>query len=316
MWQPSQSSGKEPYVFDVDKPKDLLGVHAELMEEALRRDEKLLYLLYSPIYQEKKGPFGLQGTPSSHAVAVTSDRFVISENQHRKGIVPSVQSIPFRQVLYVQLGAALLLGWFSIEFAVDDKPSCATLFFPATTGMKHFGIALRKYRRVAGPAYDQLPVDAMGWPEIWRRTPQTLIDRLEPLIIDGELPFNVLRSSERWITRKMRWKSIPTCLLTTGILVSTNFGFIYAAEDKPNRPDMYSFGVNVSCIPVGSVKSAEIVQKRIYGSHLFVFKQEIAREGVTVEFDVPFDDKSLMDAETLVYFLTRDWRGEDEICIS
>jgi hypothetical protein len=226
-------------------------------------------------------------------VAVISDRFVISENQHREGIEPTVQSIPFRQVLYVQLGAALLLGWFSIEFVVDDKQSCTTLFFPATTGMKHFSIALRKYRRVAGHAYDQLPVDAMGWPEIWRHTSQTLIDLLEPLIIYGELPFNVLRSSERWITRKIRWKSIPTCLLTTAILVSTNFGFLYAAEDKPSRPDVYSFGVNVSCILPDTMKSGQIVQKQMYDRHLFVSKQEIARKGVTVEFDVPFDDKSL-----------------------
>jgi hypothetical protein len=36
---------------------------------------------------------------------------------------------------------------------------------------------------------------------------------------------------------------------------------------------------------------------------------------VTVEFDIPFDDSSLMDGETLVYFLTKDWRGEDGICI-
>jgi hypothetical protein len=157
------------------------------------------------------------------------------------------------------------------------------------------------------------PCRAFPWS---RSKPQTLIDLLEPLIIDGELPFNLLRSSEHWITRKMRWKSIPACLSTTGILVSTNFGFIYAAEDKPSRPDVYSFGVNVSCIPTDRVKSAQIVQKRIYGSHLFVFKHEIAREEVSVEFDIPFDDKSLMDAETLVYFLTKDWRGEDEICIS
>jgi len=157
------------------------------------------------------------------------------------------------------------------------------------------------------------PCRAFPWS---RSKPQTLIDLLEPLIIDGELPFNLLRSSEHWITRKMRWKSIPACLSTTGILVSTNFGFIYAAKDKSSRPNVYSFGVNVSCIPADRVKSAKIVQKQIYGSHLFVFKQEIAREGVSIEFDIPFDDKSLMDAETLVYFLTKDWRGEDEICIS
>jgi len=66
-----RSSGKEPYVFRADKPDDLLGVHVDLMEKTLRRDEGLLYLLYSPICQERKGPFGLYATPGSHGVAVT-----------------------------------------------------------------------------------------------------------------------------------------------------------------------------------------------------------------------------------------------------
>ena len=316
MWQPSQSSGREPYVFNVDTPQDLLGVHAGLMEEALRPDEELRYLLYSPICQVKEGPFGLHGTPSSHAVAVTSDRFVISENQHREGTVPSVQSIPFQQVLYAELGAALLLGWFSLKFVLDDKPSCTTLFFSATTGMKHFGIAIREYRRMTGPAYDRLPVAAIGWTNIWRHTPKTEVEYLKPLVLGEELPFNILRSSERWIQRKKRRKSIPVCLSTNGILVSTNFWFMYAKEEKPIRPDIYSFGVNVSCIPANSVKSVRIVEKGAYGDHLFVLKQEITREGVIVEFDIVFDDSSLKGAETLVYFLTKGMRGQDRVCIS
>jgi len=321
MWQPSQSSQssvKETYVFNVDKPHNLLEIHAELMKEALRRDEELLYLLYSPICQEKRGPFGLHGTPSSHAVAVTSGRFVISENQHRKGIAPTVQSIPFCQVLYVELGTALPLGWFSIEFVVEDKPCCATLFFPATTGLKHFGSAVSEYRRMTRPSHDLLSSNMMGWADIWRHTPKTLVDHFEPVILKDELPFNLLQSSERWITRKMRRKIIPTCVSTNDIFVSTNFGFIYGTEDKSrdkSRDKSSKVGINVSCIPVGSVKSARIVEKRIYGSHLFVFKEEITRGGVAVEFDMPFDDSRIMDAEALVYLLTEDMRG-DEVCIS
>jgi hypothetical protein len=103
------------------------------MQKALRRDEGLLYLLYSPIWPGKNGPFGLYAMPASHAVAVTKYRFIISEDRHMEGITPTVQSIPFDKVFYIELGNALLLGWFSIEFIVDDKPSCATLFFPATS---------------------------------------------------------------------------------------------------------------------------------------------------------------------------------------
>jgi hypothetical protein len=78
-----KSSGREPYVFRVEKPEDLRGlhicVHADLMERALRCDEELLYLLYSPIFEAKKAPFGLQASPASHAVAVTKRRFIISD---------------------------------------------------------------------------------------------------------------------------------------------------------------------------------------------------------------------------------------------
>jgi len=301
-----RSSGKEPYVFRADKPDDLLGVHVDLMEKTLRRDEGLLYLLYSPICQERKGPFGLYATPGSHAVAVTKHRFIISEDQHMEGIAPTVQSIPFDQVFYVELGNALLLGWFSIEFIVDEKPSCATLFFPATTGMKHFGIAVRKYRRMTGPAYDRLPVDAIDWADIWQRTPKTEVDHLRPLILREELPFNMLRSSERWILRKRRWKSIPVYLSTNGILVSTNFGFIHATDEPCIRPEIFSFGVKASCIPFETLRSTQLLEKSMYGRPLCFLRLKIARGNVTVDFDVPFDESNLKHSEDLAHFLAQN----------
>jgi hypothetical protein len=299
-------TGKQPYVFPADKPGDLLGVHVDVMEKTLRRDEGLLYLLYSPIWPEKRGPFGLHAAPACHAVAVTKHRFIISEDQHMEGIAPTVQSIPFDQVFYVELGNALLFGWFSITFVVDDKPSCTTLFFPATTGMKHFGIAVQKCRSMTGPAYDQLPVDAIDWADIWQHTPKAEVDHLKPLILRDELPFNTLRSSERWILRKRRWKSIPVYLSTNGILVSTNFGFIHATDEPCIRPEIFSFGVNASCIPFDALKSAQLLQKRMYGRLLCFLRLKIARGNVTVDFDIPFNESNLKDSENLVHFLARN----------
>jgi len=301
-----RSSGREPYVFQANRPEGLLGIHADLMEKALRRDERLLYLLYAPIWPEKKGPFGLHATPASHAVAVTKYRFIISEDRHTEGIAPTVQSIPFDQVFYVKLGNALILGWFSVEFVVDDKPSCTTLFFPATTGMKHFGIAVRKYRSMTGPAYDQFPAGALDWADIWQHTPKTEVDHLRPLILREELPFNMLRSSERWILRKRRWKSIPVYLSTNGILVSSNFGFIHATDEPCIRPEIFSFGVNVSCIPCDALKSAELLEKTMYGRPLWFLRLKIDRGNVTVDFDIPFDESNLKDSEDLAHFLTQN----------
>ena len=173
-----KSSGREPYVFRVESPDDLrglhIGVHADLMERALRRDEELLYLLYSPIFEAKKAPFGLHASPASHTVAVSKHRFIISENRHMKGIAPTIQSIPFGQVLYVQLGSALSLGWFGIQFVENEKPFCTTLFF-TVTGMGHFETLIREYRRMTGANDDRFP-KKIDWVNVWHRTPMTQVD--------------------------------------------------------------------------------------------------------------------------------------------
>ena len=295
------SSGRESYVFQANKPRGLLGVHADLIEKALGPEEGLLYLLYSPIFPEKKGPFGLHATPASHAVAVTKNRFIISENRHMKGIAPTIQSIPFDQVLYVQLGSALSLGWFAIQIVENEKPFRTTLFF-TVTGMAHFETLIREYRRMTGANGDRFP-KKIDWVDIWHRTPMTQVDRLRSLVLKEELPFSMLRSSELWILRKRRWKSIPACLSTNGILVSTNFGFIHATDEPCIRPKIFSFGVNVSCIPYHAFKSAQLLEKWMHGRLLPFLRLELARGSIIVDFDIPFDGDGLKEAEALLCFL-------------
>jgi len=313
-----RSSGREPYVFRVDKPDDLrdlyIGVHADLMDEALHRDEGLFYLLYSPIFPEKKGPFGLHATPASHAVAVTKYRFIISKDRHIKGIPPTIQSIPFRQVLYIQLGSALSLGWFAIQFVEEEKPFCTTLFFTAT-GIEHFEALIREYRRIPAANCGQLP-EKIDWVDIWGRTPMTQVDRLKSLVLKEENPFNSVRSSELWCLEKKRWKKIPVYLSTNGILVSTNLGFIHATDEPCIRPKIYSFGVNVSCISFDALKSVRILEKRRDGNHLYSLRLETGRGPVAIDYDVPFNENSLNDAEELVRFLKQNIGAEREVCIS
>jgi len=301
-----RSPGKTPYVFCAQEPGDLPRVHANLMRETLRRDEGLLYLLSSPIFPEEKALVGLCETSSSYSVAVTKHRFVISEDRHIEGIVPTVQSIPFDHVFYAELSNALFFGCFSIQFVVDNKASCTTLFFPATTGMKHFGIALRKYRTLTGPAYEGLPVDGIDWADIWRHTPKTEVDHLKPLILREELPFNMLRSSERWILRKRQRKGVPAYLSTNGILVSTNFGLIHATDEPFTKPEIFSFGVNASCIAFDGLKSAELLEKSMYGKPLCFLQLKLARGKVAINFDIPFDRSNLKDAENLAHLLAQE----------
>ena len=308
-----RSSGREPYVFQANKPEGLLGVHADLMEEVLRPDEGLLYLLYAPIWPEKEGPFGLHATPASHAVAVTKYRFVISENRHKEGIVPTVQSIPFDQVLYVQLGSALSLGWFAIQFVEDKKTFCTTLFFTAT-GIAHFETLIREYRRNTVGNCDRFP-KKIDWVDVWHRTPMTQVDRLKSLLIKEEFPFNTLRSFEAWALRRRRWKNTPVYLSTNGILISTSFGFIHAADEPCIRPKIFSFGVNVSCVAFDALKSAQRLEKRMHDKVLPFLRLEIAHGQVSLDFDIPFDESNLNNDEDLVYFINKNVRVEEETCI-
>jgi len=102
---------------------------------------------------------------------------------------------------------------------------------------------------------------------------------------------------------------------TNGILVSTNFGFIHATDEPCIRPKIFSFGVNVSCVAFDALKSAQLVKKRIYGKLLPFLRLEIAHGQVSLDFDIPFDESNLKDAEDLVYFLTKNVRVEEEACI-
>jgi hypothetical protein len=57
-------------------------------------------------------------------------------------------------------------------------------------------------------------------------------------------------------------------------------------------------------------------EKRIYGKLLPFLRLEIAHGQVSLDFDIPFDESNLKDAEDLVYFLTKNVRVEEEACIS
>ncbi|NWG03757.1 MAG: hypothetical protein HXY44_12970 [Syntrophaceae bacterium] len=308
-----KSSGRESFVFRANRPEGLLGVHSDLMEMSLRPNEALLYLLYAPIWPEKKGPFGLHATPGSHAVAVTRGRFIISENQHREGILPTVQSIPFDRVLYIRLGTALSLGWFGIQFIEEKKTFSKTLFFTAT-GIAHFQSLIREYRRNNITNGDRFP-KKIDWVDVWQRTPMTQVDRLKSLLIEGEFPFSTLRSSEAWALRRKGWRNIPVYLSTNGILISSSLGFIHATDEPCIRPKMFSFGVNVSCIAFDALKSAQILERKMHGKGLSFLRMELSRENVMIDFDIPFDGSSFEDAENLVYFLSERRKTGRKACI-
>ena len=145
-WEGWESSGEEAWVFAVSHPRELMGVHAILIDKELKESEKIEQCLYSPRVSTTSTPFGLTSEASSWGVCVTDKRFIISQNRHVKDIEPVVTSIDFDDILYFHIGNVLLLSWFSITYVKDGKLNSVPIIF-ASNGKYHFEKALRAYKK-------------------------------------------------------------------------------------------------------------------------------------------------------------------------
>jgi len=145
-WEGWESSGREDWVFSVKHPCELIGVHAKLIDAQLKESEKVEYCIYSPRVSSTSTPFGLKAAESSSGICVTDTRFIISNNKHVKGIEPTLSSISFGDILYFNIGSAMLLSWFSLGFINRGELSRATIIF-SSNGKHHFQKALRVFKK-------------------------------------------------------------------------------------------------------------------------------------------------------------------------
>jgi len=145
-WEGWESSGNEGWVFSVKHPCELIGVHAKLIDAQLKESEKVEYCIYSPRVSSTSTPFGLKAAESSSGVCVTNKRFIISNNKHTKGIEPALSLINFDDILYFNIGSAMLLSWFSLGFIHQRGLSRATIIF-GSNGKHHFQKALRVFKK-------------------------------------------------------------------------------------------------------------------------------------------------------------------------
>ncbi len=286
---PYQSRGKEPYVFRTEKPEGLLGVHADLIAGALTPEEKLYYLLYAPIRQTDQVRFGIEAEPASHAVAVTSKRFIVSKDHHVGGIPPTVETIPFSTVIRVEYGNALLLGWFVIHHVAEGVISRVSMTYTAT-GNQHFASVIREYRRLTlGYSTDPVSAENPLWIGIFGQTAKPQLEMLKPIITEGERPSHVFRSSEIWGAGKKRRRK--ACLATEGIFVATDHGLIHAIDDHALSPKMLTFGVNICCIPMDALLGAAHIEKLVHGHRLSFLQLEIGRGHIKTLYELSFDEK-------------------------
>jgi hypothetical protein len=284
-----KSTGRESHVFRVESPEGLIGVHADLIASSLRAEESIHYLIYAPTREAGYAPFGMYAEPASHALAVTDQRFLISKDCHKDNVAPTVQEIPFSQVVCVEIGNALLLGWLSIRFIENGQLSCTSLFYTAR-GSHHFERTVREFRNVYGKAQSVTPALGITWANVWEKTPKMQSDIIKSLILKEENPLYLLRSTESWGVQKRGRKKV--CLATEGVLLVTDWGLIHAVDEQPVSPHVLSYGVNVRYIPLGALYALDHFEKEEHGVCRHMLRLQAGKPPALISYDIPFDEST------------------------
>lgn len=294
-------SGNEPYPCRVARPRDLPGIHADSITAGLAPGETLRYLLYSPIWEGgRRAPFGITAEPASHAAAVAHNRFLISRDPRVEGAAPALLTIPFADVLYLQLGSAFCLGWFAVLFAEQAGPACESLLFRAIR-RDRFASAIREYRSSAARGHSPDPAQSgTAWEKVWRQCPYPQAERIRELLVPGERPRGLLHSSEQWVKQRGLWRSKWSCVACEGLLFATDIGVFYVARETYDRPVTWNVGMNVIYAPGQAVQSAAIAQKVVLGKRLHHLELTLGRKDVAACLEVPFDESEVEKAEDLV----------------
>jgi hypothetical protein len=299
------SSGRECWVFSVRGPEDLPGYHPELIASALGPGEPLRYLLYSPLYEASGGPFGVFGTSASHAVAVTSTRIVVSRDPHRDGVSPAARAIPLDCVLSIRIGEALVLGWLVVRFAENGSVQSETVLF-RSSGRRHFENAVRATR--SGELAPSAPNPAPQWRTVDSASPPYLRDALPGVVLGGERPTIVLRSSERWRTRSGR-RAYPRCLSPSAVAVLSDQALFLLESERPSRPGGLAFGVDASIIERKAIRACRVETDVVCGHRLARLVAEIGTSPCTERVEVPFDEPFEGAARCAVAMLGRPDAG-------
>ncbi|HXK12011.1 MAG TPA: hypothetical protein VMT70_20400 [Vicinamibacteria bacterium] len=297
---PRWTSGRECWVFRAETPDELCGHHPRLISSALRPGELFHYLLYSPVFDAKGGPFRVVGVPGSHAVAITRDALLVSRDLHTNEPGWSVARIALDAVSCVEIGCALALGWFVVRYAGSDGPASYPVLF-RSRGTEHFRAIVRAYRRLGyeGPVEGKARLD---WPTVWEETPTYVRTELEPLVEETERPLAVLRTPEHWTVEKRWWGHRPVCTSAPGLLVATSLGLLWAASEPRRTPAGLSFGVNVTVVRRERVRGVAIGSRESLG----VLRLKAGGKEAAHDLEVPFDGEEMASAEEIVH-LARAW---------
>jgi hypothetical protein len=235
-------SGRESWVFRAAKLEELYGHHPDLIGNALRNGEPILYLAYSPFRDARGMPFGIKALSGSYGVALTDTRVLVSHDPHNGRGKRSVRSVRLTEMPFVQLGEALTLGW--LQFGVPGHANSAMAIPFHATGTEVFRVLVRACRS-NGVISDSATRPKGEWSSKLEPSPPYLRDQLWPVALDAEQCCSVVFSPERCGSRSGRR---PTCLCGAALFVLTDVALIIAESERPAVPGMLVFAVNVTCL--------------------------------------------------------------------
>lgn len=267
-------SGRECWVYRAHALAELSGHHPDLIGQALRGAEPD-YLVYSPLRETNRGPFGLEGPSGSHALALTARSLIISRDPHRVDERRTVLEIPLNSVLTIALGEALTLAWLFVRFAGGRRATSEIVFFQSS-GIEHFRELVRRWlRRLSAVSSHRRSAEDRH--RALAHGPAYLTSQVRPLLDEADDAL-VVNASEAWSAGRTR-----TCLSPSTLIAVTDRAVMIAESERPCRQHVLVFGVNVICIPRSQVKSTTL---RMSDSH----EPQIATVSIRVETDRVVED--------------------------
>jgi hypothetical protein len=75
-------------------------------------------------------------------------------------------------------------------------------------------------------------------------------------------------------------------------LLATDWGLIYAVDERPIAPHILSYGVNVYCIPPGALYSLTRIEKEEMGICRHILRIQAGKPPATIGLDIPFDENA------------------------
>ena len=300
-WEGWHSRGKEPLVFSVDHPRELMGMHAKLIDNALKSDEKIECCLYAPRVSSTSTPFGLKVDQSSCGLCSTDKGFIISRDWHTTVVKTRVDFISFEDILYFNIGKALLLGWFSINYYRDGQCAQENILF-GSIGIHHFEKAIRSYKKYSLAVNpDDLNRESYSPGSFIHKIENKIhAERLKTLLAQGERCFLTFSCQCLWekTLRKPSFfgKKKAIYPMSDATFLLTNKSLLIARDSSGGFLDI---GVEIQNIPIDKIKSVSITEKNIGGYITQRLVVALAWDGSMVEMSLIDNSASIIDFVSL-----------------